>query len=74
MWHDTYLRFHDETDYLATMPPVLRWVGPHHAEDVLGPINGLNYHVNLRLIGQELPAELVAYQLAPPNFPRRVWA
>jgi hypothetical protein len=28
MWHDTYLRFHDETDYLATMPPALRWVGP----------------------------------------------
>lgn len=74
MWHDYYLRFSNEAEYLATMPAALRWGGPHHAEDVVGSINDLNYHVNLRLFGQELPTELAGFQLPPPNFPQRVWA
>lgn len=74
MWHDYYLRFTDETAYLASMPSALRWAGPSHAEDVVGPINGLNYHINLRLLNQPLPAELADYGLNPPNFPQRVWA
>jgi hypothetical protein len=74
MWHDYYLRFSDEAAYLAAMPPTLRWSGPNHAEDVLGPINTMNYHINLRLREQDLPPELAEYQLATPVFPQRVWA
>jgi len=63
---DYYLKFDEQpehADELKSSEGVL--------VDVIGPINGKGWHVNLRLDG-DLPEELRYYEVFPEE-PERVW-
>lgn len=70
-----FLRFPDELRAIACLrgwySPIVGWVGPTPGVlDVLGPIDGEGFHLNV--IG-DVPAKAAPFEVHP-NTPRRVFA